>query len=266
MTSSSDLLSFGIFALFAAGFCFYFYLLLRRVTRKSRVSNVITPEMRAMLKTEVFLTPEERKAMNKNLVVASVMLGGILLGLFTITAVDYWRFALTGEEVTASITNKSSHRSSGRSHRTVYTYTLQATVNGVVVKDSYGAGSSSGYKVGDTVRAYATNGASPELAIASIEDQDPFFGIIYFVGLGAFLIFAFRQRGRIRAGKMRLENLPEKFRKDRLLVMQSASSTVAVSASSSFVPVTPQSTTSSGLPMYTIGPGNEGNDGSNYKV
>lgn len=265
MTTTEPLLVFGIFALFAAGFCFYFYLILKRVTRKSRGSSM-TPEMKAMLNTEVMLTPEEKKSMRRGLVGAGVLVGSILLGLITITGMNYWRFAMTGEEVTASITNKSSHRSSGRRHRTTYTYTLRATVNDVVVKDSYNAGSSSGYQVGDTVRAYATNEASPELAIAAIEDRDPFFEILYVAGLVGFIFFAFRQHSRIRSGKMRLANLPVKFRRERLRAMQSDLPTAGATHDSASATSIPRPTTSSGLPTYTIGPGNEGNDGSNYKV
>ena len=266
MTTSSSLLTFGIFALFAAGFCFYFYLILKGITRKSKASTSITPEMKAMLNTEVVLTPEEKKSMRRALVAAGVLVSVILTGLITITGMNYWKFAITGEEVTASITQKSSHRSSGRRNRTTYTYTLQATVNGTVVKDSYRAGNSSGYKVGDMVRAYATNEASPELAIAAIEDRDPFFEVLYLIGLGAFGYFAFRQWGKIRSGKMYLRNIPAKFRKERLRVMQSTLSTTGCAPSHTGPEAMPRPTTSSGLPTYTIGPGNEGNDGSNYKV
>lgn len=266
MTTSISLLSFGVFALFAAGFCFYFYLLLRRITRKSKASTSITPEMRAMLNTEVVLTSEEKKSMRRGLVGAGVLVGVILSGLITVTGIDYWRFAITGEEVTATITQKSSHRSSGRRNRTTYTYMLQARVNGVVVRDSYRAGSTSGYNVGDAVRAYATNDSSPELAIAAIEDRDPALEVLYLVGLGAFGFFAFRQWGKIRSGKMYLRNIPVKFRKERIRVMQSAASTADAATAYAASASMPRPTTASGLPTYTIGPGNEGNDGSGYKV
>lgn len=264
MTTSNPLLVFGIFALFAAGFCFYFYLILKRVTRKTR-TVAVTPEMKAMLNTEVSLTPEEQKSMRRRLVTAGLLIGVILFGLITVTGLNYWRFAITGEEVTASITNKSSHRSSGRRNRTTYTYTLQATVNGIVVKDSYRAGSSSGYDVGDTVSAYATNEAPPQLAIAAIEDRDPFLEVLYFAGLGGFFFVGWRQWRSIRSGKMKLGNIPVKFRKERLWAMQSVSSMSGVTSDVTATSM-PKSTTSSGLPAYTIGPGNEGNDGSNYKV
>lgn len=258
MTTSSPLLSFGIFSLFAAGFFFYLYLIIKRATRKIRVQT-ITPEMKAMLNTEVLLTPEEQKSMFKNLVVVGVLGCALFGGMITAIGMNYWRFVMKGEEVSATITNKTSHRSSGRHSHTSYTYTLQATVNDIVVQDSYGAGSSGSYKVGDTVRAYATHDVAPELAIAAIEDRDPFFEALLLAGLAGLLFLAVSQRSKIRSGKMRLANLPEKFRKARLQAMQ------GVSLGSSVTPL-PRPTTPSGLPTYTIGPGNEGNDGSNYKV
>lgn len=266
MTIGSPLLSFGIFALFAAGFCFYFYLILSRITRKSKDSTSITPAMKAMLNTEVTLTPEEQGSMRRRLAMASALVGAILFGLITVTGMDYWRFAMTGQEVEATITNKTSHKSSGRRSHTTYTYTLQATVGDAVVKDSYGAGSSSGYKVGDTVRAYATNEASPELAIAKIEDRDPFLEVFYFACLIGFLFFALHQRKRIRSGKMRLANLPVKFRKERIRAMQFSAQTADVAISHTAPKSMHRPITESGLPTYTIGSGSEGNDGSNYKV
>ena len=265
MTSLSSLLSFAIFALFAAGFFFYLYLVIKRATRKSRVAS-ITPEMQAMLNTEVVLTPEEQKSMGRSLAVSGVLVGAVLLGLVVITGFNYYRFVMTGQEVSASIVNKTSHRSSGRHSHTSYTYTLQAIINGTVVNDSYSAGSSGGYKVGDTVRAYATKEAPPQLAIAATEDRDPFLEVLYLACLGGFIFLVVRQRIRIRSGKMRLAMLPEKFRKDRLRAMRASVPIAGVTADATLVTPMPRPTTPSGLPTYTIGPGKEGNDGSNYKV
>lgn len=262
MTMNSQLLSFGIFALFMSGFVFYMYLIIKRATRKSKAVPM-TPEMKAALNMEVALTPEEQGSMRKGLVMASALVGIILLGLITITGWQYYRFVVTGEKVTATIINKSSHRSSGKRHRTTYTYTLQATVNNVVVKDSYSAGSSGGYAVGDVITAYATNESSPQLAIAGVEDRDPVFEIFYVLGLGGFSFLAVRQWKKIRSGKMRLANLPLRYRKERLRSMQIGTSVPGLTSVQTSVP---RPTTSSGLPTYTIGPGNEGNDGSNYKV
>jgi hypothetical protein len=262
MTTTSPLLSFGIFALFMSGFVFYLYLIIKRATRKSK-SVLMTPEMKAALNTEVTLTSEEQKTMRRGLIAAGVLIGIILLGFIATTGWEYYRFVMTGEKVTATIINKSSHRSSGKRHRTTYTYTLQATVNDVVVKDSYSAGSSGGYAVGDVITAYATNESSPELAIAGVEDRDPLFEIFYVLGLGGVSFLAVRQWKKIRSGKMRLANLPLKYRNERLRMLRVGTS---VSVPTRVQISAPRATTASGLPTYTIGPGNEGNDGSNYKV
>lgn len=206
---------------------------------------------RQQLNTEVLLTEEEKRAMTKNMWKMTIIVGIILSLLIGITAWEYWRFAVNGELVQATITNVSKHRSSGRHHRTTYTYTLKADVDGVVVSDSYSAGSSGGYTVGEVVDAYAdTSGVPVDLAIADVVRGAPLrtAGISIFV-LGVVGAILVGQRRNIRVGRARIGNLPAPFRAARIASLPKASeSPVSLPISPPPAPTTPD-----GLPMYTIG-------------
>ncbi|MEK7632360.1 MAG: hypothetical protein AAB473_01050 [Patescibacteria group bacterium] len=203
------------------------------------------------LNTEVLLTEEEKQAMKKRMWRVGAIAGGIILLLISIAAWDYWRFVVSGESVQATITSVSKHRSSGRRHRTTYTYTLRADMDGVVVSDLYSAGSYGSYTVGETIDAYAnTFGTHTDLAIANIVRAEPLTAggmaavAVVIVGVGLF-----GQEKCIRTGRARIANLPARFRTARLAGLPTASG----SSTTSSVSATPALTTPDGLPMYNIG-------------
>lgn len=203
------------------------------------------------LNTEVFLTEDEKRAMKRGNWKAGIIVGVILSLVAGITAWDYWRFAVRGEPVQATITNVSKYRSSGRHHRTTYTYTLNADVDGELVTDLYSAGSSGGYTVGEVVDAYAdTSGAHTDLAIANVVKTSPFTtgGLVFIVGvLVGSAVYA--QGKRIRSGRAKIANLPVRFRMARIANLPTDPGSPTVSS----VPSAATKTNSDGLPMYTIG-------------
>lgn len=254
---TTEILIFGV-GMMVAVIVLLWFLIWHFVTKYSKTfqpgssSQMSKKQIRMrQLNTEVVLTMEEKQAMKKRMWWGGAIAGGIILLLIGIAAWDYWRFAVNGEPVQATITNVSKHRSSGRRHRTTYTYTLRANVDGVVVSDSYSAGSYGGYTVGETIGAYAnTSGTHTDLALANVVRAEPLtaggMAVVVAVIVGAGL---FGQEKCIRTGRARIANLPARFRTARIANLPA----IPGSPTSSSVPPAPAPTTPDGLPMYTIG-------------
>lgn len=248
---TTEILVFGV-GMMIAVIVLLWVLIWHFVTKYSKKFQPVSPAdmskkalRRQQLNTEVVLTEDEKRAMKKGNWKAGIIVGVILSLIVSITAWNYWRFVVKGEPVQATITSVSKHRSSGRHHRTTYTYTLKADVDGATVTDSYSAGSSGGYTVGEVVDAYAdTSGAHTDLAIASVVKASPFTtgGLALVVGFAVgSAIYA--QGKRIQSGRAKIANLPARFRTARIANLPAISS----------VPPLPAPTTPDGLPMYTIG-------------
>ncbi len=222
-------------------------------------------EFQAQMNTEVILTDEEKRAMQKGIWRGVIIFSVIFSLIVGFTAWDYWRFAIDGTQTQATVTKISKHRSSGKSHRTTYTFTLTANVNGETITDSYSSGSGGGFAVGDVVDAYAAkNGMYTDLAIADDVHREPFSTgipvVLVGIGLGSAL---YAQRRRIQAGKAKIANLPKRLRAARIATLKAGP---ASDNPAEIVPEAP-ATTADGLPVYTIGGAGsvKPNDGSDYK-
>lgn len=254
---TTEILIFAV-ALMVAAIPLLWFVIWRFTIKHSKEFQPVSPSdmnkkqlRKQQMNTEVVLTDDEKRAMKKNMWKIGIIVGIILLFIIGVTGWNYWRFAVKGESVQATITNVSKHRSSGKSRRTTYTYTLSATVDGVVVKDSYGAGSSGAYKVGDVVETYAdTSGVRTDLAIASVVDRSPFSaGTIVLIAAAVIGSALYAQGKNMKAGKARIANLPSRFREARIASLPRAET----SSTAQSIPTAPVATTPDGLPMYTIG-------------
>lgn len=223
---------------------------MRKGKKKKMAMKALTPEQEALKKSTVTLTPEEQKGMKKTLMILLAVVT-IVIGLVTFAlAFDYWRFAVRGESVSATVMSVSNHRSSGRRSKTTYTYTLKATVDGKNVTDSYAAGSNGSYKIGSTVDAYATQSDSStqrvDLAIKDVIDRSPLWEVLALSVLGLISFISFRRWKRIQSGSMKFSELLKQFQNRRLRALESDTATMPSQVSS---------TTPNGLPVYTIGGG-----------
>ncbi len=166
----------GIFTLI------WLFLVVRAIKRGKKNGGKIgplTPEQEALKKSTVALTSEEQKSMKKTLITLMVVVT-MVFGFVTFALMlNYWRFAINGEPVSATVMSVARHRSSGRRSHTNYIYTLKATIDGKSVTDSYNVGNNGSYKIGTTVDAYAAqdgfNAQHVDLAIKDVIDRSPFW-------------------------------------------------------------------------------------------
>lgn len=258
---SNDVIILLAVVTFMFGFVIFFffaiYKVVHAISRRIPMNASVSPLNKAQLDTIVLLTPTEQTTMRRKAWIASILIlllfGAVIVG----TSWNYYRFVLTGQKVQATILSITKHRSGGRHQRTTYRYTLQAEVRGAIVTDTYSAGSSSSYNVGDRILVYATTDSSPELAIAKNEEMDPLWvvgSILLLVLINASLA---RTRKKITTGSMRIRDLSRAMRRRKLQEIQGTVSQASV----------PATTIPGGLPTYTIGGVNapKANDGSDYK-
>jgi len=210
--------------------------------RSASLVGITKKQLRTQrLNTVVDLVDEEKRAIKKRMWMIGVVTIVMFFLVVRFVSLNYWRFVVTGVPVQATITNVVKHRSSGRRSHTSYTYTLHADVRGALVTDTYDAGSSGEYRVGEVVDAYAdVSGTHVNLAIANVEKTSPLFsaGIIGIFLLAIGFILS-RDRKNIRTGKAKILELPSRFRSARLTNLLPASA--------------PTQNASNTLPTYTIG-------------
>ena len=258
------IIAFVIATVFVVAFFVFMYALVRGMRKTDQVRNAATTEKptKEELDTVITLTPDERRSMMRS-TVAVALLGTLLCGMtIVVMSMRYWQYAVEGERISATVTNVSKTRSGSRRKRTKYTYTLQATVNGNVVRDTYGAGSYHAAKVKDVVDVYATKETPPQLALAAVEDRDPLLVLLVTAVLGFILLAMKKQRAMIATGRMKLRQFSEKSRKRKLMELRAGSHN----------PSTPieNNVTADGKPTYTIGSEADqptaGNDGRDYRT
>ncbi len=257
-------IAFGVSILFIIAFFRFMYTLLQNMRKSddARAASIMQKPTKEELDTVITLTPDEQRSMMRS-ATAAVMIGVLLCStLMIVMSVRYWQYVVEGERISATVTNISTSRSGTKRRRTKYTYTLQATVDGNVVRDTYSAGSYHSAKVRDVIDVYATSETPPQLAIAAVEDRDPFLVLLLAVLLG-FLVFVMKkQRAVIATGRMKLRQFSEKTRYKKLKELRAG-------AQHSSAPME-RSTTSDGKPMYTLNnestESNIGNDGRDYRV
>jgi len=253
----SDGLVIGIVVLSILAFTLFVVLLMYKLFRTKRLytgdgySSGFTKEQ---MNTVVQLTPDEQKRWQQNLLTGFILFTLFFAVFVGFSGLSYWKFVVQGSPIQATVLGMASHQSGGRHSKTVYTYTLQALIDGEIIKDSYNAGSHYSSKVGDIVDAYATNEEAPELAIAAVEDRDPL------IILGAILVYSFavfgivQQRKRVASGHVKISTLPKSMRRARLAALKLEKKEAPTSESS----------------IYTIGKSNvpekRAGDGSDYSV
>lgn len=239
-------LLFTLFVLWVGGFLFWRWTRWLMKKRSAEYNEEIRMSKRGVEREMVVdITSQERKSILRGLAAVCIFITFVMVIFVGITAREYWKFAVNGEEVQATVTKGEKHRSSGRRSHTTYTYTLQSVINGVRISDTYNAGKEGGYAVGSTVEAYAArSGKSIDLAIKDIVSNSPFSTIpilLFWVVVGFISIKKWKQ---VETGSMKIKDLPKKFQRQRLAAMPSQSVEKAYPSSQ----VTP-----AGFPTYSIG-------------
>jgi len=231
--------------------------------------------LQEQMNTDVTLTDEEKRSMKQNMVIGAVVLVFVFGSIIGVTAWRYWRFAVSGTETQATIvsiatrTVRNSGKHSSGSH-TEYTYSLSAVVDGKTVVDTYNAGRDGIHKKGDVIDVFAaTSDTHTDLAFVSDIQSLPFttgFPLTIVGGIIGYSLYI--KSKRIQSGKMKLGNLPVKFRKAHLADIQLSARTGIEPANPMDASVTQRETTPDGLPVYTIGGGDtsKASDGSDYRA
>lgn len=249
----------GILALFAfmAGFSIFFFFIIYKMVKafggkmEGKSSSFTQQWTKEQLNTVVTLTDDEKRSMNRGVIIGLVIVTLICgIGFVSISA-TYWKYVVQGEKISATVTDLESYRSGSKRKTTKYIYSLEATVDGELVKDTYRSGSYHDADVGDVVDVYATNDAEPELALAAVEERDPLWLLFLAVFFGVFVFGMTKQRNRIATGQMKINQLSKSMRRKKLMELEK--------------PMTPD-----GKQMYSIGGFEQrppkSNDGSDYRV
>ena len=237
-------------AVFAIGFFFTIYKIVGAATR-GKPSSITQQWTKEQLNTVVTLTDNEKRFMSRKLffgaILVTVFCGAGILGI----ASSYWKYVVQGEQISATVTAVESYRSRSKRKTRKYIYSLEATVDGELVRDTYRSGSYHGADVGDVVDVYATNDAEPELALAAVEERDPLWLLFLAAFFGVFVFGMTKQRQRIATGQMKINQLSKAMRRKKLMELEKPMSLDE-------------------RPMYAIGGSSqapeEGNDGKDYRV
>lgn len=164
----------------------------------------------------VTLTEGEQRKMTRGLVFV-VVVSTLLLGGITVSLGSPLRdFIIDGEKVSATVLDIDSYRSGGKRNTIRYRYTLEAVVDGAVVRDIYSAGSYRGASIGDTVSAYATNEARPKLAIAMVLYEGAVLLLIIIAIYGVVLFAMKTQYDKIQTGQMTIRDFSKSSRRKKL--------------------------------------------------
>lgn len=175
-----------------------------------------TPEENAFREVRVTLTSEERRNMGRILWIGYSLGVIVILAFMAFFAFDYWKFAVNGESIQATVMNINSYRSMKNDAFIVDTYTLRAMIDGKIVTDTYRNGNKKFYKIGDVVEVYVTPvGDHMDFAIKSDIENDPWFGgLSLFALLGISFISVMRWK-KIQSGTMKFRELPRRFQTRR---------------------------------------------------
>lgn len=248
----------GILALFAfmAGFATFFFFIIYKMVKafggkmEGKSSSFTQQWTKEQLDTVVTLTDDDKRSMNRTAMIGLVI-ATLICGVgFTSVSATYWKYVVQGEKISATVTDVESYRSGGKRKRK-YLYTLEATVNGTVVRDTYRAGSYRSADVGDVIDVYFVDDTDPELAIAAVEERGPFWLLFFVVFYGVILFAMRKQRKDVASGRMKIGRLPKAMRRKKFMELEKPK-------------------TSEGKPMYSIGGSEQSrprsNDGSDYRV
>lgn len=249
----------GILALFAfmAGFSIFFFFIIYKMVKafggkmEGKSSSFKQQWTKEQLNTVVTLTDDEKRSMNRGAIIGLVI-ATLICGVgFTSISATYWKYVVQGEKISATVTDVKSYRSGSKRKTTKYIYSLEAAVDGELVKDTYRSGSYHDADVGDVVDVYVTNDAEPELALAAVEERDPLWLVFLAAFFGIFVFGMTKHRKRIATGQMKINQLSKSMRRKKLMELEQ--------------PMIPD-----GKLMYTIGGASqmpqEGDDGRNYRV
>jgi hypothetical protein len=241
---------FSFAGAFAIGFFFIIYKLVKvfggaMTGKSSSFQPYWTKEQLNMVAT---LTEDEQRSMRRGTVIGLIVVTIICgVGITSISA-TYWKYVVQGEKISATVIDVDSYRSGSRRE---YIYSLEATVGGERVRDTYRSGMYHDAEIGDVVDVYAAPDADPELVLAAVEERDPLWLLFFFTFFTVFVSAVLRQRKRIATGQMKIARLPKAMKRKKLMELK-------------------QQKTPEGKPMYTIGGSsqamNEGDDGRNYRV
>jgi hypothetical protein len=243
-------IAFSFASAFAIGFFFIIYKIVG-AAKKGKSSSVAQQWTKEQLNTVVTLTDDEKRSMNRGVIIGLVIVT-LICGIgFTSISATYWKYVVQGEKISATVTNVDSYRSGSKRKTTKYIYSLEATVDGELVRDTYRSGSYHDADIGDIVDVYATNDVEPELALAAVEERDPLWLLFLAAFFGVFVFGMTKQRKRIATGQMKINQLSKAMRRKKLVELEQ--------------PMTPD-----GKPTYSIGGFEQSppksNDGSDYRV
>lgn len=234
---ASESLVIGVTISFILAFTLFVVLLMYKLFKTKTLHSGfdhISGLTKEQMNSEVQLTPDEQRRWKKNLLIGFIFLTFIFVFIAGSSGLGYWKFVVQGSKTQAMVLGIASRQSGGRHHNTTYTYTLETSIDGEAIKDSYSAGSYHSSKVGDVVDVYVTNGESRELAIASVEDRDPII-ILAAVVVYAFMMFNLvQQRKRVESGKVKFSSLPKSMRRSRFAELKSAKIEAPASESSTY--------------------------------